>query len=107
MSKKIIRNNVKLLLEKHEFLRDNDLVLVLAYYKEIHNIPEDIPYNEIVRKILTGEIPKSATIERYSRLVQKDFPHLAGSQRQNRLDQQIPTQEDLGYSYSNYKDFLE
>jgi|SRR5690554_1719215 len=102
-----ITKRVHKLLVEHPALRDCTHTLVLAYYKEYHNVSESTPFCDVIRQIKDGKIPAFATIERRSRQMQEQHEELRTPKWYERKKMEIPVQEDLGYSFSNYKDFVD
>lgn len=102
----IIKKNVHVLLIEHPMLRDCTHALTLAYYSEIHNVSETTPFCDVIKKIKDGEIPSFATIERRSRQILQENEELRTPMWYKRQNMEIPVQEDLGYSFSNYRNFV-
>lgn len=94
------------LLVNHPMLRDCTHTLALAYYKEYHNVDEHTPFCDVIKQIKDGLIPSFATLERRSRQIQEKHEELRTPNWYKRKNMEIPMQEDLGYSFSNYKDFV-
>jgi len=80
--------------------------LVLAYYSEYHNVSEHTPFCDVIKLIKDNKVPAFATVERRSRQVQEENEELRTPNWYKRKKMEIPVQEDLGYSFSNYKDFV-
>lgn len=78
-----IKERVKLLLERHHDLRDDDKTLWWVYYVMYHAEPERANQMSLLKY---KEMPSYDTITRLRRMVQKSYPALKGLRKQQRKE---------------------
>jgi len=99
---KIIRNNVKKLLEENPMLRDNSIVLTFAYHSEVNKIDRNTPYEKVIEMLHFKQIPTSDCISRLSRMIQQQHPTLRGLNWEKRQQSQKKVLDQLGYCTTTF-----
>lgn len=94
MTQKNIRQNVKKLLKDFPQSRNDDRILVTAYLRTYHNEIYNSSFQAGLLCLLRGEIPRFETICRHSRSLQREFEHLRGTNRKQRMDKQEKVKQD-------------
>lgn len=99
---KNIRKNVKKLLDENPGLRDNNVILGLAYHVEVNKIDRNTPYEKIIELMHFRKIPTFDCISRMSRSIQQQHPTLRGLNWEKRQQNQKNVLEQLGYCTSTF-----
>ena len=75
---KKLKPQIKFLLEANPKLRDDYSLLYLAYLAEKGILVYSMSYADVKKLEYEGYIKRESIVERESRMLQKDHPHLRG-----------------------------
>lgn len=95
---KHLEDRVRVLLEKHPHLRDNDDALIANLWWR--STDKKLTF-DFLQELSIGKLPSSESIVRLRRKVQSEYPELRGAKYLERINKQKKVKKDLGYENRN------